>query len=220
MKKRLILMSVSLSVLLALGATAYATSNQNVVMSEQEYIISSGDVQEGTKGSILFKVDENGKEVCSLDEGETWEEAILEDEVEYTVVTEADILKEIEEIKSNIADSNFMSDWHAMGKTEQDLLDYIKNLENQLEAVKNGAVFTVAGTGEILIDGDINYETQISSELCITFETEDGEVMTFIGETKEAVALEIEKAYQNNEITKIDYDEMLKQLNWKIKLPI
>ncbi len=224
MKKRLILISASFLILLSLGVNAYATSNKHLIVTEQEITITNaeGNNKEQTQGSILFKEEGNNRKVFSLDNGVTWEEITLQEnlELEYKAITEEDILKDIEEAKINLEDNDFMEDFKKSGKTEQDMLEYIKNLENQLEDVRNRFVYTkvissktIEGEFDIMSSTDEDLQNQIDNEFGITFENENRDIKTFVADTKDELLKTIEIAYKNNEISKENYEGILNQLN-------
>lgn len=175
-------------------------------------------------GISITDDDGNMKRSYSLDGGKTWNEGKpLSDlpPVKWKDITVEDLLNTIEETKANMADPDFMSDWARMGKTKQDLLDYIDKLENDIERLKKGVVLK---KGKIEnADGTFDYMAVSHDPSLVKTMTEKCSIVTYIdeetgkefryeAETPEELCSIVEQAYTSGEITKEIRDEMLAEI--------
>lgn len=174
-----------------------------------------------TKDSMILESDKEETYQYSMDGGGTW---VIGDEnskldtplAKWTPVTEADLLREIEEVKANLADKQFMSNWAAMGKTEQELLNYISRLEQDIQDLKTekvtefGAVDNGDGTSDRMtfrIDNSMVSEQKNSS--VIIFSSQTGAEVYYEAPTDEELYSVIKAAYENGEITEQEKEEAL-----------
>ncbi len=244
-KKQIICAAFILSLLAtASTATTFATQNsQDVFIDEKGNITPWSQQLEGKLdktainhaheiNSTLPNINDlslirnvNGKMETSNDYGKSWGVVAddgfyhVDDTLVWKTLTVEDLKKSIAECKDEMKDKEFMKMMLELNDfTKNDMENLIKNYEQQIEDIKNGAIIKT-GTSK---DGSVLIANNIEKDpVNIMFATAVGAVFvddetgsSFQYETKnlEQLKVRLEKAVKDGEITKENMDKVILEI--------
>lgn len=105
----------------------------------------------GTMGSVYASEYSDSENVLTSENAVVTEETFNSENIQnldlkFRTLTEEEVAKDIEELKLNMQDPNFISDMKASGLEIEDLEKLLLTFENKLKDIKSGVVFKLEET--------------------------------------------------------------------------